>query len=300
MRGRRRFVLLLVLMLLLSVTGQAFASDIHWTYEGEAGPEHWGELSPEFEACSSGIEQSPIDLDSTADANPADLQFAYQASPLTIVNNGHTIQVNYDEGSTLQVDGQTYNLLQFHFHNASEHTVDSGATPMEMHLVHSNDAGELAVVGLFLNEGDENVALAPVFENMPADEGEPVAVDGVTVDAGTVLPSDQSYWRYDGSLTTPPCSEGVKWFVMTTPIEASPDQIAAYTNIYSNNARPTQPMNDRTMIIGSMMAEGDMAEGDMPTELPETGAMSVDLTLTMASVLAVFSVLATFTAMDVR
>ncbi len=101
MHRRARFAALLALMLLLSVTGQAFASDIHWTYEGDTGPQHWGELSPEFAACSSGVEQSPIDLDSTAESNPADLQFAYQASPLTIVNNGHTIQVNYDEGSTL-------------------------------------------------------------------------------------------------------------------------------------------------------------------------------------------------------
>ncbi len=189
----------------------------------------------------------------------------------------------------LQVDGQTYDLLQFHFHNASEHTVDGSATPMEMHLVHSNDAGELAVVGIFLVEGEENAALAPVFANMPADEGEPSAVDGVTVDAGMVLPGDQSYWRYNGSLTTPPCSEGVKWFVMTTPITASAEQIAAYTDIYSNNARPAQPMNDRSMIVGQM-----------PTELPETGAMNVDLTLTMASVLAVFSVLATSAAVGAR
>jgi carbonic anhydrase len=285
--------LLLALMLLLSATGQVFAEDVHWSYEGEDGPAHWGDLSPEFAACAAGMEQSPIYLASMAEANPADLKFAYQSSPLTIVNNGHTVQVNYAEGSTLQVNGQTYNLLQFHFHNLSEHTVDGGATPMEAHFVHSNDAGELAVVGVFLAEGAESSALAPVFANMPADADDPVMVDGVTVDAGTILPADQSYWRYNGSLTTPPCSEGVKWLVMTTPVEVSAEQVAVFTDIHSGNARPVQPMNERSMIVGQMATE--MPE-EMPEELPETGAMNVDLPLTMASVLVVFSMLGTSVA----
>ncbi|MBW7882941.1 MAG: carbonic anhydrase family protein [Caldilineaceae bacterium] len=240
--------------------GVAWASDIHWSYGGDTGPEYWGDLSPEFATCSSGTEQSPIDIASAAPLNPADLVFSYEPSALTVVNNGHTIQANYDPGSTFEVDGLSYQLLQFHFHNPSEHTVDSSATPMELHLVHKNDRGELAVVGVFLIEGAENAALAPVFANMPDEEGEPVAVDGISVDAAGVLPADQTYWRYNGSLTTPPCSEKVKWFVMTDPVEVSAEQLAAYTELYSGNARPVQPINEREFIVGSV-----------PSTMPTTG-----------------------------
>ena len=265
-RARTTFVAVVTsIVLLLSLTGVAFAQDghdIHWGYEGESGPEHWGDLSPDYATCADGMEQSPIDIASTTESNPADLEFSYQPSALTIVNNGHTIQANYDEGSSLGVDGESYALLQFHFHSPSEHTVDDGAAPMELHMVHQNADGDLAVVGILLVEGAENEALAPVFDNLPATEGEPEAIDGVTVDASALLPSDATYWRYNGSLTTPPCSEGVKWFVMTQPVEVSAEQIAAYTALYSGNARPTQAMNDREFIVGQMT----------PPTMPETGA----------------------------
>lgn len=228
------------------------APEVHWGYEGDIGPEHWGDLDALFIMCKVGRQQSPIDIPSSAPANPADLVFDYHPSALHIVNNGHTIQANYDSGSKLQVDGQTYRLVQFHFHNPSENTVDGATTPMEMHLVHQNSRGEIAVVGVFLEEGEENAAYAPVFDNMPEEAGDPVDVAGVSVNAADLLPSEQSYWRWDGSLTTPPCTEGVKWFMLRTPVKVSGQQIEAYKALYTGNARPVQPMNGRHFIVGQM------------------------------------------------
>ena len=153
--------------------------EIHWGYEGDRGPGCWGDLSPSFVLCKSGREQSPIDIPSTTPVNPADLVFDYAPSALHIVNNGHSIQANYDPGSGLEADGERYELVQFHFHNPSENTVDGMATEMEMHLVHQNGQGEIAVVGVFLVEGAENKAYAPVFDHMPDAPGDPVDVAGV-------------------------------------------------------------------------------------------------------------------------
>ncbi len=155
-------------------------------------------------------------------------------------------------------------MLQFHFHNPSEHTIDGNATPLTLHLVHKDSQGEIAVVNVFLIEGEHNAALAPFFDNLPATEAE-TTVPGATVDATEILPDDQSYWHYNGSLTTPPCTEGVKWFVMTTPVEVSADQIAAHNAIYSGNVRPTQPMNGRDFIVGQV-----------PSTLAETGGPELD------------------------
>ncbi len=255
-------VLALVPTLVLGTTIViASGGDVHWSYEGDTGPEHWAELSPDFATCGTGTEQSPIDLPSSAPLNPADLTFGYQNSTVNIVNNGHTIQVNYDEGSTMTVDGQTYKLLQFHFHAPSENAVDGNPSAMEMHLVHQNAQGRLAVVGVLLEEGAENPAYAPVLDNMPAEEGEPQTIAGASVSAAELLPGDQTYWRFKGSLTTPPCTEGVKWFVMNNPVQLSAAQIGAYTAIYNRNARPVQAMNDREFIVGQA-----------PDTLPETGA----------------------------
>jgi carbonic anhydrase len=230
-------------------------------------------LSPDFAACATGTQQSPIDIPSSAPTNPADLQLRYQPSDLTIANTGHSLQANYDPGSFLQVDDQTYELLQFHFHNPGGHTVDGNAPPMNVHLVHEDSQGGLAVVELFIIEGEENTALAPFFNNLPAAEGE--VAPSATVNAAEILPDDQSYWRYNGSLTTPPCTEGVKWFVMTTPVELSADQIAAHNAIYSGNARPTEPMNDRDFIVGQV-----------PAAQPTSGGVGLDGQLTVVIVVA--------------
>lgn len=213
----------------------------HFEYEGEDGPEEWAELSGHYETCGIGQQQSPIDL---VNAMPTDLEnitFEYGQSAVNIINNGHTIQVNVGSGSHIVVDGETYNLAQFHFHAPGEHTVAGQSYPLEMHLVHRAASKALAVVGVFIAEGAENAAFAPVWEHLPAEETG-ITATGATVDVAALLPPDQLFYRYNGSLTTPPCSEGVLWSVMSTPIEMSPEQIAAFTAIIEGNNRPVQPI----------------------------------------------------------
>lgn len=264
----RRLDLAVVLTLLLSLllAGAVAAQEhVHWSYEGKEGPEHWGELSPDFALCAAGVEQSPVDIPASAAVNPADLVFNYQPSALKIQNNGHTIQVDYDPGSTLEVDGVPYELWQFHFHGPSEHTLNGEFSPMEMHLVHRSAEGGLVVVGVMIEGGDENEALAPVWGNLPAEEMEAETIPGASVDANALLPAERSYYRYNGSLTTPPCTEGVKWLVMSTPIELSGDQIAAFEEIIHANYRPVQPLNEREFLLSS-------EAGAAPEVLPTSGA----------------------------
>lgn len=217
----------------------------HWGYDGEEGPARWGGLSTEWATCGTGEQQSPIDVPDVAPATGDDLAFAYASTPVEILNNGHTVQVNYGPGSTLTVGDHDFDLLQFHFHAHSEHTVQGESWPMEMHLVHADADGNLAVVGVLIGEGEENAALAPIFDNLPGAEAPATAIDGATVDASAALPADHTAWRYDGSLTTPPCSEGVSWMVLSTPITASAAQISAFTSIFDHNYRPVQPANGR-------------------------------------------------------
>lgn len=198
----------------------ATAQSAHWTYEGEEGPEHWGEISADYAACGSGKEQSPIDLAGFGEEDLANITFNYQPSKVNILNNGHTIQVNYDEGSSIDLDGMTYKLAQFHVHAPSEHSVEGKLADAELHLVHKSDDGKLAVVGVLINKGAENAAFKDVWANLPADKADVMTVAG-TVMAADMLPTVQTTYRYAGSLTTPPCSEGVAWNVMTTPIEMS-------------------------------------------------------------------------------
>jgi carbonic anhydrase len=217
-----------------------------WSYEGNAGPDHWAELSPDYALCGEGQEQSPIDIAGNIPAaGEPPLEIDYHTAPLVIFNNGHTIEVEYHEGSTLTVLGETWEVQQFHFHAHSEHTVDGAARPLELHIVHRDEAGRLAVVGVFIERGAHNAALALVFDHLPAVEGEPEEIEGVEINVADLLPVDLAAWRYDGSLTTPPCSEGVRWHVLRDPIEASAEQIDAFAVIFDNNFRPVQPLNDR-------------------------------------------------------
>jgi carbonic anhydrase len=251
------FVHLLITVLLnslivISLVAAQEAEPPHWTYEGEAGPAEWGDLSEEYALCSSGQSQSPIDLHAAASQDLTDIVFNYQPSDLTIKNNGHTVQVDYAPGSTITVDGTDYELKQFHFHHPSEHAVDGVIYPLEMHLVHADADGNLAVVGVFIKEGmDDNVAFAPVFENLPTEQVDPTAIDGVSVDAAALLPADHLFYTYSGSLTTPPCSEGVHWMVLSTPITLSPAQIQQFTDIFPLDARPLQPLNGRDLSADS-------------------------------------------------
>jgi carbonic anhydrase len=272
-------ILALILLLGLAV-GQAggrvalAADDPHWGYSGEAGPDHWGSLSPSYAACSDGHEQSPVDIPAAAPLNPAGIQFNYASSPLTIFNNGHTIRADYAKGSSITVEGKTYNLLQFHFHAMSEHTLNGQAAPLEVHFVHQAADGELAVVGALIKEGAENAAYASVLAHMPATEGEPETINGSTIDASAMLPADRTYYRYEGSLTTPPCTEGVNWFVLHGGLEFSAAQIAAFTTLFPNDARPTVPLGSRTFLLSAGL-------GAPVVGMPRTGSPDPDYPATV-------------------
>ncbi|MCW5713013.1 MAG: carbonic anhydrase family protein [Bauldia sp.] len=216
----------------------------HWTYQGEAGPANWGELEEGYAACAVGLEQSPIDIPADAAMSEVDLVFDYRPTALHVVNNGHTIQLDYDAGSTLAVDGKAYSVLQFHFHVPSEHTVEGVASPLEMHIVHRADDGALAVVGvLFDFAAADNGFLAPFWSDLPA-AGETVDLPGEINVADAFDPAGGRY-GYRGSLTTPPCSEGVSWFVMAGHQSVSTAQVAAFVALLGMNARPTQEPNAR-------------------------------------------------------
>ena len=219
----------------------------HWTYEGEGGPETWGDLSADFRACSLGLEQTPIDLKGTITAQTGLVEASFQPMPLTILNNGHTIQVNCAPGSRTMISGEAFELLQFHFHHPSEHLLAGRAFDLELHFVHKSAKGQLAVLGIFIRPGQENAALAPIWAAMPKEAGEPQQA-GTNIDPAALLPVDRKYFRYKGSLTTPPCSEGVLWTVFRDPIEASSDQIRQFAELFPVNARPVQPLNSRFLL----------------------------------------------------
>ena len=214
----------------------------NWGYDGDIGPAHWGSLDPSFATCSRGFEQSPIDLGDAPTASPPGVEFDYGPRSAEVVNNSHTIQVNVDPGSGIVVDQVRYDLLQFHFHRASEHTVAGTRFPLETHLVHQGEDGALAVVGVLHREGAPAEALAPIWNLLPAEPGNAVPVPG-GVDLAALLPKRRTAWRYPGSLTTPPCTEGVSWVVMTEPTTLSAEQIAAFSAIHDGNYRPVQPRN---------------------------------------------------------
>lgn len=219
-------------------------------YEGEVGPQHWGDLDPAYRPCSEGRRQSPVEL---ADAEPAELpeiRFAYEPAELEVKNNGHSVEATYPPGSTIEVEGVEYELKQFHYHAPSEHRVDGRAAESELHFVHESEAGELVVIGALVEEGEENSAFAELSEALPAREGETARVPG-QVNARDLLPADPGVaqrWSYDGSLTTPPCSEGVGWHVLKPPVELSGKQIARFTDVYEGNNRPLQPLGERTLL----------------------------------------------------
>ena len=215
----------------------------HWTYEGEEGPDNWGELAPEYVLCADGSAQTPIDIANTVDADLADPVFSYTVKSGTVINNGHTIQANADEGNTLTVDGAESPLKQIHFHAPSEHTINGESAAAEVHFVHKTDDGVISVVGVMIVEGAEaNAAWQPYVDAMTTGEG---AETPVELDWAAMLPTARTTYRYAGSLTTPPCTEGVNWFLMTEPVSLSADQIAAITAAYEGNNRPIQPTNDR-------------------------------------------------------
>jgi len=222
--------------------------DVHWGYSGAEGPEQWGTLKPEFATCSNGKNQSPVDLRSLTRADLQPIRFAYRPGGNEILNNGHTIQVNYTPGSSISVDGHAFELKQFHFHAPSENHIDGKPYPLEAHLVHADKEGNLAVVGVMFVEGKANPVLAQAWAAMPEQAGAKAALASVT-DAEALLPRKRSYYRYSGSLTTPPCSEGVLWLVMKDPVTVSKAQIEAFEHVMHHpNNRPVQPVNARAIL----------------------------------------------------
>ncbi len=228
----------------------AAGDEVHWSYDGANGPNSWGELDASYAACGSGTQQSPIDLSGAVSAKSDAGPIKWKPIKLgSIVNNGHTIQVNTPNGGHMELNGSRYNLLQFHFHHMSEHTVDGKRFPMEAHFVHKAANGDgLSVVGVFFVEGPESPVLAPIWAALPKQEGE-VSIDA-SVDPRGLLPTSSAAFRYAGSLTTPPCSEVVAWIVLKEPVSASVDQIAAFAKLFSNNFRPIQPLNRRFILFG--------------------------------------------------
>ncbi len=230
---------------LTAPTNPAASSPAHWGYEGENGPDQWAGLDPKYTLCASGKQQSPVDIANTVRSDISDVFFSYQPAKLNIVNNGHTIEVDYPAGDSLiKIDEVDYKLAQFHFHTPSEHTINGKQAAMELHFVNKSADGNLAVVGVLINEGLENKDLAAIWAHLPTHEGDTAVLDA-DFNVAVVLPRDQRTYRYDGSLTTPPCTEGVKWRVMETPIEMSKAQIDAFKAIFPQDARPVQSANGR-------------------------------------------------------
>jgi len=215
----------------------------HWAYAGEMNPSNWGK---EFPTCGIGKAQSPIDIKGPFAKATQAIKPDYKEGTLKIVNNGHTIQVNVDPGSKLMIDNESFDLLQFHFHRPSEEKVNGKPMAMVAHFVHKNQAGKLAVVGVLLNEGAENAALKTIWANAPKSEGPEVVVPNAKFNPAALVPKSLNYYSFEGSLTTPPCTEGVTFYILKNPTVLSKEQVQAFP--FKANARPVQPLNGRKIV----------------------------------------------------
>ncbi len=216
----------------------------HWDYAGSAGPETWGQMKPEFSKCSSGTRQSPIDIREGIQVELDPVQFDYKPSSFRVVDNGHTVQVNVGAGNSIEVMGRRYDLLQFHFHRPSEERINGKQFDMVVHLVHKDVDGRLAVVAVLLDRGSARPIVQSVWNNLPLEKGDEVAARGA-LNLQELLPVQRHYFTYMGSLTTPPCSEGVLWMVMKQPVPISAEQIGIFARLYPMNARPIQSASGR-------------------------------------------------------
>jgi len=222
-----------------------------WDYEGARGPDHWSTLDPAYAACA-GKEQSPIDIRDAQKAKLPALQFEYKPEPLKyLINNGHTIRVNYhdakDAGSYVTFDGTRYQLTQFHFHRPSEELIDGKVYDMVAHFMHQSSDGKTMGIAVLLKEGKSNPTIQKLWDHMPVTEGSEHEVPGVAIDPSGLLPKQMDYYMYSGSLTAPPCTEGITWFVLKMPVEVSPKQIEAFSKLYPHDVRPVQPLNGRVV-----------------------------------------------------
>lgn len=223
-----------------------------WTYEGERGADHWSALDPDYAICGTGKEQSPVDIRNAQKADLPPLRFDYHAGPLKyLINNGATIRVNYHDapgaGNFLIVGDTRYQLTQFHFHRPSEEYIEGKPYAMEVHLMHQSSDGKVAGVTVFLESGAANSAVQKLWDHMPPSESKELEIPGVEVDPRGLIPHNIAYFMYAGSVTAPPCTEGVTWFVLKTPVDISPAQIAAFAKLYPHDVRPLQPLNGRVV-----------------------------------------------------
>ncbi len=234
-------------MLLASVSAFAAEHHAHWGYSGETGPENWAKLTPEFGACA-GKNQTPVNLTGFIKADLKPLKFNYKKGGSQILNNGHTVQVVYDAGSNVVIDGMEYGLKQFHFHAPSENLIKGESYPLEGHFVHADKDGNLAVVTVMFKQGHENAALKNLWAHMPAKEGDKIALSPA-FNAQELFPNSHAYYRFSGSLTTPPCTEGVRWIVLKKPVFASATQIETFKKVMGqDNNRPVQAVNAREIL----------------------------------------------------
>jgi carbonic anhydrase len=242
--------LLGVLLLALPLVAQNSGARPAWSYKGANGPAHWGELSPEYSAWNAGKEQSPIDI-RQAEAGPLPpLRFDYKPAPLKLINNGHTVQVNFPAGSWLTVDDARYELKQLYFHRPSEERIDGRGSEMVVHLVHANDKGETAVIAILLQRGILNATIQRIWDAIPNSLGQEREIAGAPIDPSDLLPPIRAYYTYRGSLTTPPCTEGVTWFVLEAQGTVSVEQSTAFGRIFPANARPVRALDGRVVKKG--------------------------------------------------
>lgn len=223
-----------------------------WDYEGPRGADYWSKLDPTYALCNTGKEQSPIDINIAEKADLPRLRFDYKSEPLKyLINNGHTIRVNYHDapgsGSSMTAGDKRYQLTQFHFHHPSEETIHGKAYDMEVHFMHQSIDGAVLGVAVFVKQGKANSTVRQLWNHMPTTESKEIEVPGVEIDPSSLLPRDLGYYMYTGSVTAPPCTEGVTWFVLRTPIELSAEQIEAFARLYPHDARSIQPLNARVV-----------------------------------------------------
>jgi len=241
------------------------ARPVHWGYTGEDGPTAWATLSPVYALCGEGKGQSPINIVKTdakggvnwkLDYKTTSLRIAHNEHMDDIIDNGHTIQVTVDEGSTFSFGDNNYSLKQFHFHTPSEHTIDGKNMPMEMHMVHQGADGSLAVVSVLFEEGKvANENFSKIISNLPNAKGESKHITDANLELKVHLPKDNYAYHYLGSLTTPPCSENVQWLVLRDKVSLTADQINAFSSRIDPNNRPTQPLNDRTVKVDDLVGQ---------------------------------------------
>ncbi|GIT97634.1 carbonic anhydrase [Sulfurovum sp. TSL1] len=235
-------------IMLLANDTVAQTENLHWGYTGHNTPDKWGSLSEKYRECGVGLNQSPINITHSLHANLPPLAPSYQSDSKDVIDNGHTIQINMAHGSTIKVDDIVFELKQFHFHTPSENHINGKAYPLEGHFVNIDKDGNIAVLGVMFTEGEENKALAKFWDKLPTNEGEVHTLEHSKI-ANELLPKDKHYYRFNGSLTTPPCTEGVRWFVFKETLSISKEQVAKFHKImHGDNNRPIQPLDARVVV----------------------------------------------------